>query len=189
MKPNIPVQIQYRHVHLSEQDAEILFGRHGCTRVTGLAHRGQDVCAETVDLIGPNGVQIDRVRVLGPARDSTQVELSPTEAFALGIDAPVRLSGDVARTAGCTLSGPAGTVDLRSGVMIPARHLHCNERDAALLGVRHHDLVSVAPIGRPDDRLELVSVRVHPTFALQLHLTYDEACELWLETGDNVVIV
>lgn len=189
MTPTIPVRVQYRHAHLSVQDTQALFGSQKLTKRSELPHRGQWACDETITVIGENGVQIERVRVLGPARDATQVELSPTEAFALGVDAPVRLSGDVSRTAACTLAGPAGSVVLKSGVVIPARHLHCSERDAARLGLTHHALISVAPVGRPDIRVDLVSVRVHPTFVLELHLTYDEACEFWLETGDRVVIV
>lgn len=189
MKPVFPIHVQYRHVHLSESDAKILFGADAFLKLAQLSHRGQHVTGNTVDVIGKNGVQIERVRVFGPSRDATQVELSPTEAFALGTDVPVRLSGDLKRTAGCTLSGPRGTVELGSGVIIPARHLHCGERDAARLGLSHHQLVTVSPVGRPETRIELVTVRVHPTFALELHLTYDEASEFWLETGDEAMIV
>lgn len=189
MKPTVPVHVQYRHVHLSVSDTQALFGSQKLTKLSELSHRGQFVCDQTVDIVGQNGVQIDRVRVLGPSRDATQVELSPTEAFALGVDVPVRLSGDLNRTAGCTLVGPEGSVTLKSGVIIPARHLHCSERDASRLGLANHQLVAVAPVGRPETRVELVSVRVHPTFALALHLSYDEASEFWLETGDHVVIL
>lgn len=185
----IPVHVQYRHVHLSEADARILFGDRPLSVRAELAHRGQHAAEQTVDVVGPNGGQLDRVRVYGPFRESTQVELSPTEAFALGIDAPVRLSGDTKRSAGCELIGPEGRVRLRSGVVIPARHLHCNERDAARLGIEHQSVVTVSPAGRPDLRVELVSVRVHPTFALSFHLTYDEASEFWIQTGDHVVIL
>lgn len=189
MKPTVPVHVQYRHAHLSASDAQALFGSQKLTKLSELPHRGQFVCDQTVTLVGPNGVQIERVRVLGPSRDATQVELSPTEAFALGLDVPVRLSGDLSRTAGCTLVGPEGSVSLKSGVIIPARHLHCGEREAAKLGLAHHQLVTVAPVGRPETAIELVTVRIHPTFALALHLSYDEASEFWLETGDHVVIV
>jgi len=189
MKPIISTHVQYRHVHLSASDTETLFGSTLLKKRSELPHRGQYACEQTVNVVGKNGIQIERVRVLGPSRDATQVELSPTESFALGIDAPVRLSGDVNRTAGCTLVGPLGNVVLKSGVIIPARHLHCNERDAARLNLNHHQLVTIAPIGRPDVRVELVSVRIHPTFALELHLTYDEASEFWIETGDLVAII
>ncbi|OGL95195.1 hypothetical protein A2348_02640 [Candidatus Uhrbacteria bacterium RIFOXYB12_FULL_58_10] len=189
MVPIISVHVQYRHVHLSSSDREALFGTQTLQKLSEVPHRGQHVCPQTVTVVGPNAVQFERVRVLGPTRDSTQVELSPTEAFALGLDVPVRLSGDLNRTAGCTLVGPEGSVQLKSGVIIPARHLHCSERDAAQLGLTHHQLVTVAPPGRPNDRVELVTVRIHPTFALRLHLTYDEASEFWLETGDQVVIL
>ncbi len=185
----IPVQIQYRHVHLSVAHAEALFGSARLGKLAELGHRGQFACDETVTVVGPNGVELERVRVLGPSRDETQVELSPTEAYALGLDAPVRLSGDLSRTAPCVLVGPSGRVELAVGAIIPARHLHMNERDAARLGLAHHQLVSVAPAGRPDARIDLVTVRVHPTFALAFHLTYDEAAEFWIQTGESVTIV
>jgi len=148
MKTLIPVHVQFRHAHLSQADAQALFGSQKLTKSAELSHRGQHVCEQTVIVVGQNGVQLERVRVFGPTRDATQVELSPTEAFALGTDVPVRLSGDLNRTAGCTLVGPAGSVVLKSGVIIPARHLHCSERDAAQLNLTHHQLVTVAPAGR-----------------------------------------
>ncbi len=189
MKTVIPVHVQYRHVHLSVADREALFGSEKLTKRSDLAHRGQFSSDQTVRVIGANDVELEEVRVLGPERDATQVELSPTEAFALGIDAPVRLSGDLSRTGSCELVGPDGSVVVKSGVIIPARHLHCNERDAAKLGVEQHQLVTVVPVGHPETRIELVSVRVHPTFALALHLTHDEASEFWVENGDEVVLL
>lgn len=189
MKEQILVNVQHRHVHLSAAHMEALFGSPKGTKLAELSHRGQFACDETVTVVGPNGVSLERVRVLGPTRDESQVELSPTEAYALGLDAPVRLSGDLSRTGSCTLVGPSGSVTLDNGLIIPARHLHMSDRDAARLGLSHHALVSVAPVGRPDARVELVSVRVHPTFALELHLTYDEASEFWIQTGDHVIIV
>jgi propanediol utilization protein len=189
MTPSIAVVVQYRHAHLSDADIRALFGSARLTRLAALSHRGQDVCDQTVDVVGPNGTRLERVRVLGPSRDATQVELSPTEAFALGLDAPVRLSGDLSRSAGCELIGPSGTVALKSGVIIPARHLHCSPRDAARLGLSHHQLVRVAAVGRPNEAMDLVSVRVHPTFAAELHVTVDEASEHWFQTGERVVVV
>ncbi len=189
MPQPIPVHVQYRHVHLSVADREALFGSEKLTKRSELAHRGQFVADQTVRVVGPNGVELEQVRVLGPEREETQVELSPTEAFALGIDAPVRLSGDLSRTGSCELIGPEGSVALKAGVIIPARHLHCNERDAAKLGVEHHQLVTAVPVGHPEAAIELVSVRVHPTFALSLHLTHDEASEFWTENGDEITIV
>jgi propanediol utilization protein len=189
MRPTIPVHVQYRHVHLSTTDAEALFGSVKLTKLAELKHRGQFICDQTVKVVGPNGVELENVRVLGPSRDATQVELSPTEAFALGLDVPVRLSGDLNRSAGCRLVGPSGEVELKSGVVIPARHLHLSDREAARLGLSHYQAVTVVPVGRPDAKIELVTVRMHPTFATELHLTYDEASEFWVETGDQVVLL
>lgn len=189
MKMTIPVHVEYRHVHLSISDRKELFGSEGLTKHSDLPHRGQFSSDQTVRIIGVNGVEMERVRVLGPERDESQVELSPTEAFALGIDAPVRLSGDLSRTGSCVLVGPVGSVSVKTGVIIPARHLHCSPHDAAKLGVEQHQLVTLAPVGQPETTIELVSVRVHPSFSLSFHLTHDEASEFWIQNGDDVILV
>ncbi len=189
MQTLIPVHVQYRHVHLSQTDAEVLFGSEKLTKQSELGHQYQHVCDQTVTITGINDVSLEQVRVFGPTRDATQIELSPTEAFALGIDAPVRVSGDNLRSGPCKLSGPNGEIHLKSGVIIPARHLHLSDRDASTLGLSHHQVVTLAPVGRPETKIEFVSVRIHPTFTLSFHLTYDEASEFWLQTGDDVVIL
>lgn len=185
----IPVTIQNRHIHLSAEDQNILFGDSvEFTPIKNLGHKGQVVYNQTVSIIGKNG-KLENIRVLGPCRDKTQVELSAIDAFALGIDAPVRESGDLFRTASCKLKGPKGELDLKSSVIIPVRHIHCNERIAGELGVSNHDTVSINIIGRKDGIIEHVGVRVHPTFALEFHLTTDEASEFWLKTGEFVTII
>ncbi len=188
-KQMIPVHVQYRHVHLSQADADVLFGAGKLTERFELGHQYQHVCDQTVTVTGENDISLEQVRVFGPTRDVTQIELSPTEAFALGIDAPVRVSGDNLRSGSCKLSGPNGEVNLKSGVIISARHLHLSDRDASTLGLSHHQIVTLAPVGHPEEKIEFVSVRIHPTFTLSFHLTYDEASEFWLETGDEVVIL
>ncbi len=184
----IPVVIQHRHVHLSEQDASELFGPgYEFTHVNDLGHRGQHVYKETVTIVGANGV-FEHVRVLGPHREQTQVELSASDAHALGINAPVRLSGDLSRSASCTIKGVVGDVRGTYTTIIPARHLHCGQTSAATLGVSHDDVVHCAADGRPDARIEHVAVRVHPTFSTELHITSDEAAEFWLQGGDHVIL-
>lgn len=183
----IPVVVQHRHVHLSEQDQEQLFGKDAdLASICSIGHRGQDVCDVTVSVAGNNGM-IERVRVLGPCRAVTQVELPASDVFALGINAPVRVSGDLSRSGSCTLVGPEGEITLKSAVIIPARHLHCRPQDAKKLGIGHHDRIDLQIPDR-GDIIEHVTVRVHPTFALEFHLSADEAAEHWIHSGDHVIV-
>ncbi|KKW36702.1 MAG: Phosphate propanoyltransferase [Candidatus Giovannonibacteria bacterium GW2011_GWA2_53_7] len=180
----IPVVIQHRHVHVSPEDQAALFGEGTTlTPVRSLEHREQVVYRETVDLVGKAG-RLERVRILGPARAQTQVEISASEAFALGIDAPVRVSGDLKRSGNGELVGPHGKVKVRSRVIIPARHIHCSASDAKKLGMKHEQLVSVKTAD--GSTIEHITLRVHPTFRPAFHLTADEAAEYWLHTGDHV---
>ncbi len=184
----IPVVIQHRHVHLSEQDAAALFGDgYEFTSVGGIGHRGQYVYKETVTIVGKNG-HFEHVRVLGPHREQTQVELSASDAHAIGINAPVRLSGDLSRSGSCTIRGVSGELKGTYTTIIPARHLHCGQTHAKELGLTHDDVVHLAPHTRPETRIEHVTVRVHPTFSTELHITSDEAAEFWLQGGDHVIL-
>jgi len=186
---HIPVVVQYRHVHLSEQDQARLFGSDPLLKpIADAGHRGQVVYRETVTIVGKHGT-LEQVHVLGPSRAQTQVELSAAEAFALGINAPLRISGDVKRAATCGLRGPHGNIRARACVIVPIWHLHCHARDAKRLGVEQHDVVSLSVLERPDTRLEQVVVRVHPSFSLSFHLSVDEAAAFWLHTGDVVTLV
>ncbi len=182
----IPVVIQHRHVHLSPADQARLFGPRAVLKpVAGVGHRGQVVYHETVAIAGKEGL-FASVRVAGPCREKTQVELSAAEAAALGLAAPVRVSGDTARAASCGLSGPAGRIRSRACAIIPARHVHCGVRDARRLGLAQGDVVSLVVPGRPELLIPGVVVRVHPTFRLAFHLTDDEASAYWLSSGDAV---
>lgn len=175
-----PIVIQHRHIHLSKKDAEVLFGNDGeLTPSRPIGHRGQFLSAQTVDLVGENGF-FEGVRVLGPFREETQVELSAADAFAIGIDAPVRISGDLARSGVCSIKGSCGMIQAKSHTIIPARHLHCNDQVARKLGLNHHETVTVELVEDLTQRIEHVVVRVHPTFANELHISSDEAARLWL---------
>lgn len=178
----IPVVVHHRHVHLSQKDMDALFGR-ALTKGSELGHKGQVVYRETVAVLGENGL-LEHVRVLGPAREETQLELSAVEAAALGLDCPVRLSGDLSRAASVRLRGPNGEIKRRCAI-IPARHLHVNHLDAQRLGIGNGDIVTLMA-DRDGSHVEHVTVRVHPTFATECHLTSDEAAELWLVTGDSL---
>jgi propanediol utilization protein len=154
---------------------ETLFGPgHRLTRRTGISQPGQFACEETVTLVGPKG-SIPRVRVLGPERAETQVEISRTDQFALGIDAPVRVSGEVEGTPGLRLEGPAGTVDLRRGVMVARRHVHMTPRDADRFRVKDQEVVMVRVVGERGIVFDDVLVRVTDTARLDMHLDTDEA--------------
>lgn len=180
----IPLVIQHRHVHLSKTDLRRLFGDEKSLEIESeLEHKGQYLYGETVDVEGKTGV-IESVRVLGPCRNSTQVELSITDAFSIGLKAPTRQSGDLLRAASCKLIGPLGTIRATSSVIVPARHLHCSDRVAKKLHLKNRDVVTLRHIERPSVVLSHVFVRVHPTFALELHLTSDEAAHDWLHSGD-----
>lgn len=183
----IPVVVQHRHVHLSQTDFEKLFGNHPLKPLAPIGHFGQFVSDLMVEVQGKTGF-LDEVRVLGPFREQTQVELSLSEASAIGIRAPLRVSGDLSRSKGCLLRGPSGTVRARSCVIVPARHLHVNDKSARELGLEHGQRISVQTSHDAPQRIDHVSVRVHPTFANEFHLTADEAAQHWLHTGHHVFL-
>lgn len=170
------VETSARHVHLSEADIEILFGKgYTLTHKKDLSQPGQYACEERVTLVGPKK-PIANVIILGPARPATQVELSFTDARTLGVTAPVRESGDVAGSAGCKLVGPAGEVEIAEGVIVAKRHIHMTPADAEKLGVADKEIVSVKldSNGRSTVFGDVV-VRVNPNFALAMHIDTDEA--------------
>ncbi len=168
----IPVELSARHAHLSEADAVALFGGP-LTAVRELSQPGQFLCKERVRLIGPQGV-MDNVAVLGPARGSSQVEISKTDARTLGVDVPVRQSGDVAGTPGIILASQDNIVGLKQGLIVAARHIHMSPKDAKHFGVDDNDVVCVRIDGDRPLILENVLVRVHKDFKLALHIDADE---------------
>ena len=168
----IPVELSARHVHLSEQDAIALFGTP-LTPARELSQPGQFLSKERVRLIGPKGV-MDNVAVLGPSRGSSQVEISKTDARILGVNAPVRQSGDVTGTPGIILASEAGIVGLEQCVIIASRHIHVSPADAVRLCVKDKDLVSVRLDGDRPLILEDVLVRVNEQFKLAMHIDPDE---------------
>ncbi|MCB9558538.1 MAG: acetate/propionate family kinase [Deltaproteobacteria bacterium] len=172
----IPLAVSARHVHLSERDLGMLFGEgYTLTPERPLSQPGQFAAQERVSLVGPRG-RIDGVRVLGPTRSQTQVEISRTDEFRLGVDAPVRASGDVDNSPGLTLVGPAGELALSCGVICAWRHIHITPKDAKRFGVRDRDLVSVAVDSAGRDLIfGDVLVRVSERFSLEMHIDTDEA--------------
>jgi propanediol utilization protein len=172
----IPVTVSARHVHLTRAAAEKLFGAgRALTRTRDLGQPGEFACAESVTLVGPSMRPIEGVRILGPLREYTQAEISRTDGVRLGLDPPVRRSGEVAGSPPITVVGPAGTLALREGAIRAARHIHMTPRDAAAHGVRDGDLVRVRFAGPRALVFENVMVRVSESAALELHLDTDDA--------------
>ncbi|HUX74565.1 MAG TPA: phosphate propanoyltransferase [Steroidobacteraceae bacterium] len=171
----IPVAVSARHVHLSAPAIERLFGTgHQLRARAQLVQPGQFAAAETVNLIGPKG-RLDRVRVVGPARARTQVELSRSDEIALGVDAPLRESGDLAGTPGIVIEGPLGRLRLDHGVICSLRHLHMSPADAAVLGLSDQQRVAAAVDGGGRSAVFAdIVVRVSPAYRLELHLDTDE---------------
>ena len=187
---SIPVAISARHVHLTQAAVEQLFGAgHPLHVHAALRQPGQYSTEEQLSLVGPGG-RIDHVRIVGPARSDNQVELSRTDELALGIDAPLRISGQLANTPGITLVGPAGSLQLDRGVIVASRHIHMAPQDAARFGVRHGQYVSVA-IDNQGRSLVFgdVAVRVAPDFQLELHLDTDEGNAAGLHPGDTGLLL
>ncbi|HUG73453.1 MAG TPA: phosphate propanoyltransferase [Steroidobacteraceae bacterium] len=172
---SIPIAISARHAHLSQATVDALFGPGHLLRVKqALAQPGQFAAEETITLAGPRG-RLAQVRVMGPPRAADQIEISRSDEIALGIDAPLRLSGSLADTPGIELIGPAGRVTMTSGVVNPLRHIHMSPEDARRFGVVDRERVSVAIDSDGRDLIfGDVVVRVSPQFRLELHLDTDE---------------
>ena len=176
MENKVLVETSARHVHLTEEHIEILFGKgHTLTHKKDLSQPGQFACEERVTLVGPKK-QIPNVIILGPARPATQVEVSFTDARTLGVDAPVRESGDIKGSAGCKIVGPEGEIEIAEGVIVAKRHIHLTPEDAASLGVEDKQIVSVKI--ENDSRSTIfgdVVCRVSPKFSAAMHIDTDEA--------------
>ncbi|MBS0369189.1 MAG: acetate/propionate family kinase [Proteobacteria bacterium] len=179
----IPVEISAHHVHLSQADVEKLFGPgHQLTPEHELSQPGQFACAEKVHLVGPKG-RIANVRVLGPTRKETQVEIAMTEQFKVGLQPPIRESGDLANTPGITLEGPAGSTTIERGVICAQRHIHMTPEDARHLRVRDKYVVRVRVEGERELIFGDVIVRVSPSYRLAMHIDTDEGNAANIRTG------
>ena len=175
MSKEFLLETSARHMHLSQQDLETLFGAgYTLTNKKDLSQPGQFACEERVDVVGSKRTQ-KGVTILGPVRPASQVELSLTDARSLGINAPVRESGDIAGSPGCKLVGPCGEVELSEGVIVAKRHIHMTPEDAKELGVQDKEIVNVQIDGARPLVFGDVVVRVSPAFALAMHIDTDEA--------------
>ena len=178
----VELEASGRHVHVTKEQANLLFG-HPLTPKRPLSQPGQYLANERVKVIGPKG-EFANVAVLGPERSAAQVELSMTDARALGISAPVRLSGDIQNTPGAVIATEKGSVTLPQGVIVAKRHIHITPEDAKKMGVADKQVVNLQTFtGRPLTFGEVV-VRVSPDFATYVHLDYDEANACGFQAGD-----
>lgn len=186
----VPVEVSARHIHLSQEDQDILFGEgYEMTVKKELSQTDQWAAEERVTVRGPKGEV--KCTVLGPCRKQTQVEFAFSDGFRTGIDVQVRESGDLSGSAGCIIIGPKGEIVLKEGVINPQRHLHIRDTEAEERGVQHHDVITVhIAHGRSSLTYHEMIVRVHPTFRMNIHLDTDEgnACSIPMQ-GTRAKIV
>ncbi|MDE7352342.1 MAG: phosphate propanoyltransferase [Acetatifactor sp.] len=185
----VPVGVSARHIHLTQEHVEALFGQgYQLTKKKELMG-GQYACSETVTVVGLKLRAIENVRVLGPVRRASQLEVSATDALKLGIAVPVRESGDIAGSAPVAVVGPKGVIYLKEGCIIAMRHIHMSPADAAAAGVHDGDIVSVKADNQRGTIFNQVKIRVHDSFTLEMHIDTDEANASGICTGHKVMIL
>jgi putative phosphotransacetylase len=185
----VPVGVSARHIHLTQEHVEILFGEgFHLTKKKDLMG-GQFACNETVTVVGLKLRAIENVRVLGPVRRASQLEISATDALKLGIAAPIRESGNVAGSAPIAVVGPKGAIYLKEGCIIAMRHIHMSPADALAAGVHDGDIVSVKADNERGTVFNQVKIRVNESFTLEMHIDTDEANASKIKTGDKVTII
>ena len=185
----VPVGVSNRHVHLSKEDMEIIFGlNYNLTKVKDLSQPGEFTSEEMVTLKGPRGY-LEKVRVLGPTRKKTQVELTVTDSFKLGVEAVVRDSGNHEETPGIIIIGPLGEVNLESGTIVAARHLHMNPEEAQTYDLKDKEYVQIAVEGARGGIFDKVLVRVSPNFVLDFHIDTDEANAFGIKNGQMLEVI
>ena len=189
-KGGIPIGISNRHIHLSQADLETLFGAgYELTPMKELSQPGQYACKELLTIIGPSMRPIENVRVLGPVRKASQVEISATDSYVLKVKPPVRESGKIEGSAPIRIVGPKGIVELSEGCIIANRHIHMSPADAAQFGVKDFDRVTVDVNGTRRTTWYDVQVRVHPEFRLEMHIDTDDANAVGIGNGCKVKVV
>ena len=186
----IPVGISNRHIHLSREHINILFGEgYELTPMKDLSQLGQYACKEQLTIVGPSLRPIEKVRVLGPERPASQVEISRTDSYVLKVKPPVRESGKTAGSAPVTIIGPKGIVELKEGCIIANRHIHMSLEDGKRFGVNDNEYVTVDVNSERRTRFYDVQVRVSDKFSLEMHLDTDDANAAAIKNGDKVSIV
>lgn len=184
MENKVPVALSNRHIHVSQADLDVIYGEgHELTNVKDLSQPGQYACDEKVDIVGPKNT-IKGVRILGPVRPVTQLEISMFDARTLGVEGMVRASGNIAGTPGAIIVGPKGQVEIKEGVIVAARHLHMHTDDAPKYGLKDRDVIKVRAGKERAVVFENVVVRVHPEFGLDLHIDIEEGNAAGVNNGD-----
>ena len=185
----VPIGVSNRHLHVAQDDLEALFGKgYQLTVKKDLSQKGQFAAEETVTLVGPKAAMAN-VRILGPCRKRTQVEVSRTDCFQLGLNPPVRDSGDLDGSESIKIVGPQGEVTIPAGAILAKRHIHMTCEEAEKLGLRDRDTVMARTSGERALIFDEVLVRVHPTFTWEMHIDTDEANAASLKNGSLVTIV
>nr|WP_296963965.1 phosphate propanoyltransferase [uncultured Mediterraneibacter sp.] len=185
----VPIGVSARHIHLTQEHVEILFGEgYHLTKFKELMG-GQFASNEKVTIVGLKLRAIENVRVLGPVRKNTQVEISATDAISLGVKAPIRESGNIAGSAPIAIIGPEGAVYLNEGCIVAKRHIHMAPKDAMAAGVHDGDIVSVKADNERGTIFNNVQIRVDDSFTLEMHIDTDEANAAQIKSGDTVRIV
>lgn len=188
-KTDVPVGISARHVHLTREHVDQLYGiGYQLTYLKPLSQPGQFAANETVDLIGPKGI-ITKVRVLGPERPQTQVEVAMSDARKLGLKPPVKTSGDLGGTVGITLRGPKGEITISKGVMIADRHIHMTPEEARCFNVKDGQKVGLQVHGDKGGVLHNVTIRISSNYALDCHIDTDDASAFQIQQGQMVSII
>ncbi|EOL43420.1 phosphate propanoyltransferase [Enterococcus caccae] len=184
----IPVGISNRHIHLSQKDVEKLFGYgYQLTKLKDLSQPGQFACKETVMVCGPKGA-IEKVRILGPVRKQTQVEILQSDSFKLGVKAPLRLSGDLVGSGNVTLIGPKGSTEIIEGVVVAKRHIHMLPDEAIQFGVHDGESVTIEFSGERGGSLKNVIIRAVEHSGLECHIDTEEANALGITPNTEIVI-
>lgn len=184
----LPIALSNKHVHLSQADVDVLFGEgYQLTPFKPLSQPGQYACEEKVTVVGPKGQQT--MRVLGPVRPESQVEVSLADARGLGLSVPVRQSGDIDGTPAFKLVGPNGEVECEKGIIVAARHIHMSLEDAEKFGVKDKDIVSVRTSGPRGLVFENVLVRASEKFALEMHVDMEEGNAAGVRNGELVELI
>ena len=185
----IPVGVSNRHVHLSQSDLNSLFGEgYQLTKLKDLSQPGQYACKETVTICGPKGA-IEKVRILGPVRSKTQVEVLTGDSFKLGVVPHVKMSGDLYGTPGITLVGPKGSIQLKEGLIVAQRHIHMTPKDAEHFGVNDGQIVSIQVNGVRGGIYNNVVIRSNDTSALECHIDIEEANAMNINNVSKIKII
>ena len=186
--PTLLVNSSARHMHISPENLEMLFGKGAELTVHKMLYqKDQFASQQTVTLVGPRKRIIPNLRILGPCRNLTQIELAFTDSIQLGIDIPVRMSGDIEGTPGAYIMGPKGMLEMKNGVIRAARHVHMSPSDAEFYGVKHLDKITLKVTSKGcNTRFDDLLVRVDPTFKLEVHIDTDEANACDLDHAEKV---